>query len=44
VSVPAELAPDLWRWTARHPGTFGAEIASFALAGALDRDPWFHRG
>jgi hypothetical protein len=32
----AELAPGLWRWTARHPGwhpagDFGAEVASFAL-------------
>ena len=31
----AELAPGLWRWTARHPewhpGAFGAEVASFAL-------------
>jgi len=35
VSAPAELAPGLWRWTARHPdwhpGAFGAEVASFAL-------------
>ncbi len=33
--TPAELAPGLWRWTARHPewhpGAFGAEVASFAL-------------
>jgi hypothetical protein len=32
----AELAPGLWRWTARHPdwhprGAFGAEVASFAV-------------
>jgi glyoxylase-like metal-dependent hydrolase (beta-lactamase superfamily II) len=32
----AELAPDLWRWTARHPDwhppdDFGAEVASYAL-------------
>lgn len=31
----AELAPDLWRWTARHPdwhpAGFGAEVASYAL-------------
>jgi glyoxylase-like metal-dependent hydrolase (beta-lactamase superfamily II) len=32
----AELAPDLWRWTARHPDwhpadTFGTEVASYAL-------------
>jgi glyoxylase-like metal-dependent hydrolase (beta-lactamase superfamily II) len=30
-----ELAPGLWRWTARHPewhpGDFGAEVASFAV-------------
>src|SRR5205814_7046020 len=30
-----ELAPGIWRWTARHPewhpGTFGAEVACFAL-------------
>jgi glyoxylase-like metal-dependent hydrolase (beta-lactamase superfamily II) len=30
-----ELAPGLWRWTARHaewhPGVFGAEVASFAV-------------
>jgi glyoxylase-like metal-dependent hydrolase (beta-lactamase superfamily II) len=35
-SAPAELAPGLWRWAARHPewhpGRFGAEVASFALA------------
>jgi hypothetical protein len=34
-NAPAELAPGLWRWTARHPewhpGVFGAEVASFAL-------------
>lgn len=32
--VPDELAPGLWRWTARHPewhpGDFGSEVASFA--------------
>ena len=32
----AEVAPDLWRWTARHPDwhpsdAFGAEVASYAL-------------
>lgn len=31
----AEIAPGIWRWTARHPewhpGEFGAEVASFAL-------------
>jgi hypothetical protein len=30
-----EIAPGIWRWTARHPdwhpGEFGAEVASFAL-------------
>jgi hypothetical protein len=35
VSAPQELAPGLWRWTARHPswhpGAFGAEVASFAV-------------
>ena len=34
-TAPAELAPGLWRWTARHPewhpGRFGATVASFAL-------------
>jgi len=33
--MPIELAPGLWRWSARHPewhpGRFGAEVASFAL-------------
>jgi hypothetical protein len=36
----AELAPGLWRWTARHPdwhpGAFGAEVASFALVAEDD--------
>ena len=37
----AELAPDLWRWTARHPewhpaDTFGAEVASYALVAGDD--------
>ena len=35
MSAPAELAPGLWRWTARHPewhpGEFGREVASYAL-------------
>jgi glyoxylase-like metal-dependent hydrolase (beta-lactamase superfamily II) len=35
VSAPAEVAPGLWRWTARHPdwhpGAFGAEVACFAV-------------
>lgn len=30
-----DIAPDLWRWTARHPewhpGAFGREVASFAM-------------
>ena len=30
-----EIAPGLWRWTARHaewhPGEWGAEVASFAV-------------
>jgi hypothetical protein len=34
-ATPQRLAPDLWRWTARHPewhpGEFGREVASFAL-------------
>jgi hypothetical protein len=34
-AAPEQLAPGLWRWTARHPewhpGRFGAEVASFAL-------------
>jgi hypothetical protein len=34
---PLQLADGLWRWTARHPdwhpGTFGREVASFALRG-----------
>lgn len=33
--APAEIAPGLWRWTARHPqwhpGAFGAEVACFAM-------------
>ena len=33
---PDEIAPGLWRWTARHPdwhpGAFGAEVGSYALA------------
>lgn len=33
--APAEIAPGIWRWTARHPewhpGEFGAEVAAFAL-------------
>jgi hypothetical protein len=34
-ATPHTLAPNLWRWTARHPewhpGEFGSEVASFAL-------------
>ena len=37
---PREIATGLWRWTARHPdwhpGAFGAEVASYALADG----PW----
>jgi hypothetical protein len=42
----SELAPGLWRWAARHPdwhpGTFGSEVASYAMrvrGGALLVDP-----
>lgn len=39
-SAPVELAPGLWRWTARHPewhpGDFGAEVACFALRAGDD--------
>lgn len=35
MGAPTELAPGLWRWTARHPewhpAGFGDEVASFAL-------------
>jgi len=35
-STPERLADGLWRWTARHPewhpGEFGSEVASFAVA------------
>jgi hypothetical protein len=35
VTPAAEIAPGIWRWTARHPewhpGEFGAEVACFAL-------------
>jgi hypothetical protein len=41
-----EILPGLWRWTGRHPewhpGTFGAEVASFAVrtdAGTVLVDP-----
>ena len=37
---PTEVAPGLWRWTARHPewhpGEFGAEVASFAVEAGDD--------
>jgi hypothetical protein len=37
---PSEIAPKIWRWTARHPewhpGEFGAEVASFALEAGDD--------
>jgi hypothetical protein len=33
--VPKQIAPGLWRWTARHPewhpGEFGSEVAGFAV-------------
>ena len=33
--MPAELAPGLWRWTARHPewhpGEWGAEVGAYAV-------------
>jgi hypothetical protein len=39
-ATPERLAPDLWRWTARHPewhpGEFGREVASFALRTGSD--------
>ena len=36
---PVELAPGLWRWTARHPdwhppGAWGAEVTSYAMTAA----------
>ena len=35
MSAPQELAPGLWRWTARHPewhpGEFGREVSAYAL-------------
>jgi glyoxylase-like metal-dependent hydrolase (beta-lactamase superfamily II) len=41
MSPAVELAPGLWRWTARHPewhpaDDFGAEVASFALVAGDD--------
>jgi glyoxylase-like metal-dependent hydrolase (beta-lactamase superfamily II) len=46
VTGPEELAPGLWRWTARHPewhpGEFGREVACYALrtdGGTLLVDP-----
>jgi hypothetical protein len=39
-AVPDELAPDLWRWTARHPewhpGEVGSEVVSYALKAGDD--------
>jgi hypothetical protein len=39
-STPERLADGLWRWTARHPewhpGDFGSEVASFAVATNAD--------
>jgi hypothetical protein len=38
--APEQLAPGLWRWTARHPewhpGEFGSEVASFAVQAGDD--------
>jgi hypothetical protein len=38
--TPEKLAPELWRWTARHPewhpGEFGSEVACFALRAGDD--------
>jgi hypothetical protein len=40
VSEPQEIAPQIWRWTARHPewhpGEFGAEVAAFAIEAGDD--------
>lgn len=40
VTAPVELAPTLWRWTARHPewhpGEFGAEVGGYALRAGDD--------
>jgi hypothetical protein len=51
VSAVAEIAPGIWRWTARHPewhpGEWGAEVASFLVhhAGATVLiDPQFADG
>jgi hypothetical protein len=39
-AAPDRLAPDLWRWTARHPewhpGEFGREVVSYALRAGDD--------
>jgi hypothetical protein len=38
---PGEIAPGIWRWTARHPawhpGEFGAEVGAYALRGGTGR-------
>ena len=40
MSAPREIAPGLWRWTARHPewhpGEFGREVAAYALRAGDD--------
>ena len=40
VGAPVELAPGLWRWTARHPewhpGDFGREVASYLVEAGTD--------
>ena len=28
-----EIADGIWRWTARHPGKWGAEMVSYGLSG-----------
>jgi hypothetical protein len=39
-TAPEQLAPGLWRWTARHPewhpGEFGSEVAAFAVKAGDD--------
>jgi hypothetical protein len=40
VGEPNEIAPGIWRWTARHPdwhpGEFGAEVAAYAIEAGDD--------
>ena len=39
-TTPVEIAPQIWRWTARHPewhpGEFGAEVVAFAIEAGDD--------